>query len=630
MKKIYEGYRSSLPNSWFVIIFALVVSLMIVPSFPKGLTSSMLSQTSLYTQSVLGQNSEDNRPNILLIMGDDLGFSDIGVFGSEISTPNLDALARDGKILTNYHTHPTCSPARASLLTGVDNHIAGLGTMAENLAPNQIGKPGYEGYLSDRAVTVAELLRDAGYHTMMSGKWHLSGSGIQNGTTPSDKGFEESFALIEGGAGHFTYDPYYPGGHVTFMNNEEIAEKPTNMTYSNDLYTNNMISTIKRYHGDGNPLFMYLAFQVGHTPFQAPPDIIKKYQQVYESGWNEIRQQRFEKQKELGIWPANMNLSVSVPPLPSWESLNQTEKQHYSKVFAVHAAMTENMDENIGKVIQYLKDIGEYDNTLIMFTSDNGTSEPSETPLDMPIEEMEGIPPQEIAEFFARTNNSVLNIGNPNSNVGYGWRGGVMSASPLSGFKATQFEGGTRPPFIIKEPGLADTALPQGTGALSKIIDIIRANVRVTDMTPTFLEYAGVQHPGDTYQGRSIHPLMGKSIMPLLEGAVQQVHSDDEVLSQELFGNIAVYMGEWKALKQVFPEGIGEWRLFNLAQDITEDLRSDLSKQYPDVLKKMVSSYESYANEIGIIPPQFDLESQESYEEPFGNETEITAPITDI
>jgi arylsulfatase A-like enzyme len=611
------------------VIFALVASLIIVPSFPKGLASSMLSPNSLYPQIAFGQIQEEDRPNVLIIMGDDLGFSDIGIFGSEISTPNLDALAREGKILPNYHTHPTCSPARASLLTGVDNHIAGLGTMAENLAPNQIGKPGYEGYLTDRAPTVAELLRDAGYHTMMSGKWHLSGTGIQNGTTPSDKGFEESFSLIEGGANHFTYEPVYPGGHATFMHNQDIVERPTNMTYSNDLYTNNMINSIKNYQEDGKPLFMYLSFQVGHTPFQAPQEHIKKYEQIYDSGWNEIRQQRFEKQKELGIWPANMTFPRGVPPLPSWESLNQTEKQHYSKVFAVHAAMIENMDENIGRVIQYLRDIGEYDNTLIMFASDNGLSDPAESPLDIPLEEQEGIPPQEIEEFSASTNNTVPNIGNASSNVGYGWRGSVMSASPLSGLKATQFEGGTRAPFIMKEPSPADTALVQGTDALSEKVDIIRANVRVTDMTPTFLEYAGVQHPGETYQGKSIHPPTGKSIKPLLEGAVQQVHSDDEVLSQELFGNIAAYMGEWKALKQTFPNGTGEWRLFNLAQDVSEDIRSDLSQQYPDVLNKMVSSYESFAKEVGIIPPQFDLESQESYEEPFGNETQIFAPITD-
>ena len=235
------------------------------------------------------------------------------MFGSEISTPNLDALAREAKILTNYHTNPTCSPARASLLTGVDNHIAGMGTMYEQIAPNQIGKIGYEAYLNNRSATVAEILRDAGYHTLMSGKWHLSGKGYHNGTAPHDRGFEESLTLLEGGASHFTYEPCYPGGHVTFLLNGNKVERTVNMTYSNDLYTNNMIDSIKKYRGDDKPLFMYLSFQVAHTPFQAPEDYLKKYERTYNIGWNKIKEQRFEKQKELGIWAADMTyLTVSL------------------------------------------------------------------------------------------------------------------------------------------------------------------------------------------------------------------------------------------------------------------------------------------------------------------------------
>ena len=191
-------------------------------------------------------------------MGGDLGFSDIGSFGGEISTPNLDKLSAEGKILTNYHTSPVCSPAKVSFLTGVDNHVGDIGTMYENIAPNQVGKPGYETYINDRVVTVAELLRDAGYDTLMSGKWHLSWPGWQKGTTPHDGGFEDAFVLLESGAMHFNDDPYYAGGHSTFLSNDRQVPRPDNGTYSNEMYTNIMFDKIRKDQGDCNPLFMYL------------------------------------------------------------------------------------------------------------------------------------------------------------------------------------------------------------------------------------------------------------------------------------------------------------------------------------------------------------------------------------
>ena len=242
----------------FALIFGLVISLATIPP-TSGSSIHLASAQS--TES--GTNS--TRPNILLIMGDDLGFSDLGSFGSEIATPNLDALENEGKILTNYHTNSVCSPARVAILTGVDNHIGGIGTMYENIAPNQVGQPGYETYINDRVVTIAELLRDVGYNTLMSGKWHLSGKGLQNGSTPYDRGFEDVFTVFSSGAQHFNGDPYYYGGHPIFMRNNTEVPRPDNGTYSNDLYTNIMLDQIKKYQGDGKPLFMYLSYQVAHS-----------------------------------------------------------------------------------------------------------------------------------------------------------------------------------------------------------------------------------------------------------------------------------------------------------------------------------------------------------------------------
>ncbi len=423
-----------------VITSGIILSMMVVPS---------LESTSK-RQLVFAQGSATDiagkRPNVLVIMGDDFGFADIGSFGGEISTPNLDALARDGKMLTNYHTMPTCSPARLSFLTGVDNHIGGVGTMYENIAPNQVGKPGYETYINNRVVTVAELLKDSGYHTLMSGKWHLSGKGTQNGTSPYDRGFEDVFTLLQSGANHFNADPYQAGGHTFFMRNDKIVPRPDNGTFSNDLYTNIMLDQIKKYQGDSKPLFMYLAFQTAHSPFQAPQESIKKYEGVYNVGYDNIREQRFEKQKELGIWPANMTLPKRLPVLPSWDSLTPDQKEYRTKVLQVHAAMIDNMDSNVGRVIQYLKDIGEYDNTLILFTSDNGTS----SPVEMKDVALTGITKEEANAFNAQYDNSAANVGNSNSLVNYGAWGAGKAASPFSYFKASQGEGGVRSPFVIK------------------------------------------------------------------------------------------------------------------------------------------------------------------------------------
>jgi arylsulfatase A-like enzyme len=563
--------------------------------FILGLTLSLTATPSFITaaksQFALAQPSSSDvggkRPNILLIMGDDFGFSDIASFGSEIPTPNLDIIAKEGKILTNYHTGPVCSPARVAFLTGVDNHIGGIGTMYENIAPNQIGKPGYETYINDRVVTVQELLRDGGYHTMMSGKWHLSGDGLQNGSSPYQRGFEDVFTLLAGGAQHFDGGSETAGGLPLFMRNDKIVSRPDNGTFSNDLYTNIMLNQIKKYHGDGKPLFMYLSFQVAHSPFQAPEDVIKKYEDVYKVGYDKIREQRFEKQKQLGIWNADMKLPQRIPPVVLWDNLTSDQKAYRAKVLAVRAAMIEDMDTNIGRVIKFLKDIGEYDNTLIIFTSDNGSSEP----VEMKNLALGHVTTAQAEAFVNNFNNTVSNIGNANSLVNYGAWGTMLSVSPLSYYKSTQGEGGIRSPFVIKLPN---------TGNQTKT-EIVDAFVHVNDITPTFLEYAGVQPPGPTYKGHSVHAIMGKSIKSLLDGKTEVVHPDDEPIAQEMFNNTAVFMGDWKAVKNGPPTSDGKWHLFNITADIGEN--NDLASQYPEILAKLMSDYDKFAKDVGVIVP---------------------------
>lgn len=571
-----------------------------------GVIIGLIGQSSFIaflstSQPVFAQalgSSQDQRPNILLVVGDDFGWSDIGAFGAEISTPNLDQLAREGKIGINYHTAPTCSPARAAMLTGVDWHVGGLGNMYELIAQNQVGKPGYETYLNDRVVTVQELLRDAGYHTIQSGKWHLSGDGIQPGTTPYDRGFERAFTLVGDGGNHFTNGSIFPGGHTNFIENDTKVDRPGNGTlFSNDLYTDKMIEYINQTHGDGKPLFMYLAFQVAHSPFMSPPELIEKYDKIYSVGWDQIREQRFEKQKELGIWPTNMTLPSGQPPNVPWDSLSEEEKEYAAKILAVRAAMIENMDQNIGRLIDHLKQTGQYDNTVIVFTSDNSGSEAAQLPEG--ILGFNGVDYTAIPGFVNNLNNSLANLGNLNTEVNYGAWGPFVSSAPLSGFKASLYEGGTRAPFIIKEPAEAETAAAPSSNTTAA--SPIRSSMFVTDLTPTFLDYANVPHPGSTYNGTEVHPIMGKSIMPLLNGSTEEIHGIDDPIGVEMFNNTAVYKGQWVAINdKSHPTGKG-WQLYNIISDPAQT--KNLADQHPDVLQQMITDYQSYAEDVGVVIP---------------------------
>ena len=423
---------------------------------------------------------------------------------------------------------------------------------------------------------------------------------MEKGTTPYDKGFEDVFVLLESGAQHFSGDPYYAGGHSTFVKNDTQVPRPDNGTYSNEMYTNIMLDKIKNHQDDGKPLFMYLAYQVAHSPFQAPAELIKKYEGVYDVGYDKIREQRFEKQKEMGFWPADMTLPKQLPVSPAWDSLSPDEKTNRAKILVAHAAMIEDLDTNVGKVIKHLKDIGQYDNTLIIFTSDNGSSEPIE------MKDLATVGVEEANKFFNTFNNSDANIGNADSLVNYGAWGAGAAVSPFSYFKTTQGEGGVRPPLVIKTPGTSNQTTPE----------IISAFVHVNDMTPTMMEYAGAKHPGSTYNGHEVHPIMGKSLKPLLDGVVAQVYSDDEPVSQEMFNNTAVWMGDWKAVRNFQPVGDGQWHLFNLTADVGEN--TDLSNQYPEILKKLVSDYDKFAKDVGVVVPSGTIEAFQTVGEKSG------------
>lgn len=582
-------------KSHLQVILFLLLATTIVGSYIAPSALNRITHTPTAAAAAEGKN-----PNFLVIMGDDFGFSDIGAFGGEISTPNLDAIANEGKILTDYHTAPTCSPARASLLTGVDWHITGLGAMFEILADNQRGQPGYETYITDRVVTAAELLHDAGYHTYLSGKWHLSGQGNQPGSDPFDRGFEKSFSLLGDGANHFNDREYVPGYPVIFTENGKEVPRPGNNTvFETDVYANKLMDYINSTHADGKPFFGYLAFQAAHTPFQAPSQsTIDKYYKMYRSmGWDKLREQRFDKQKELGIWDSNMTIPTRYPPNQPWNTLSSEQQDYAAKVLAVHSAMIETMDKSLGRVIQYLKSIGQYDNTFIMFTSDNGSSEP----IDMiNFRYLTGVNVTLAQERLSLLNNSLANLGKANSDFNYDGWGPSVAASPLSGFKGTFYEGGVRVPFVVKIPQAAASSTSAATAASGSKNNIVKSFAFVEDITPTILDYAGVSHPA-TYKGHDVHPMTGKSLRPLLEGKVDRVYSDDEVVPQELFNQTSVRMGDWVGIHDS-TDKTGVWKLFNLRSDLGEN--TNVADQHSDIVQKMKTAYDKYAQDVGVIIPR--------------------------
>ena len=383
-------------------------------------------------------------PNILLIMADDMGYTDIGSFGSEIETPNIDALAKNGIRFSNFHTSVSCSPTRSMLMSGTDNHIAGLGNMSELMTPEQKGKPGYEGHLNDRVVSLAEILYDGGYHTYMSGKWHL---GDEPEYLPHARGFERSFSMLQGGASHWNdmiglQAATQPIAKYS-MNGEEIHELPDDF-YSSRSYADFLIDAIRENRGDRKPFLAYFAPTAAHDPIHVPEPWLSKYEGQYDDGYEVLKSKRITGAKQLGLVPPNAPAPELHPKTKPWNSLSKEEKALESKTMEAYAGMIENMDYHIGRVINFLKDIGEYDNTIIIFTSDNG-------PNPWYSEEYPG---NAGSKWMKQFDNSLENIGRINSFVGIGIGWACASAGPLDYFKLTVGEGGIRTPLIIAGPGV--------------------------------------------------------------------------------------------------------------------------------------------------------------------------------
>ncbi|MDX1405228.1 MAG: arylsulfatase [Woeseiaceae bacterium] len=526
-------------------------------------------------------SAADERPNIVLIIGDDIGFSDIGAFGSEIRTPNLDSLANEGVKLTNFHAAPTCGPTRSMLLTGVDHHLAGAGINRAGLfrVTELQGRPGYEGYLNDSVVTFVQLLNDAGYHTYATGKWD---PGNRPGQLPGDHGFDRSFVMAAGGASHFDdmagttrpvpVAPYFEDG-------KRVENLPKDF-FSSEFYTDRIIDYIES-NDDERPFLAYLSFTAAHWPLQVPDEWLDRYADEYEEGWQAVREARFSRQKDLGVIAAHAELSPGHPQVQDWDTLLPAQRQVELKRMRIYAAMIENMDHHIGRLLSALDERVTDRETVIIFMSDNGAEGNA---IDGILDNSYWIP--------SHFDNRLENLGRRGSYMwlGLGW--GDAAVSPFTLFKSYTTAGGLRTPAIIHS----------SSGRFNR--GMKDAVVTVRDIGPTLLELADVEQHDGRYKGRTVHRMSGKSLVDYLNGERDTVHGN-EPLGWELYASRALIKGEWKAVRIFPPAGSGEWQLFNLKTDPTENY--DLAGDYPKVMAELIADWDAYAKANGVAVYERDL-----------------------
>ncbi len=510
------------------------------------LATAGLAASACALPRAFGAGSEQ-RPNILVIMADDMGYSDIGCFGGEIHTPNLDALAAGGLRMTQFYNTARCCPSRASLLSGLYSHQTGVGWMAADW-----DKPGYRGYLSDRCVTIAEVLRPAGYTTLMAGKWHV---GEERPHWPVDRGFDEYYGLVSGGSNYWRLDP----GRV-FARNDQALVPDAPGFYLTDAFTDNALSFLDKYGGKQKPFFLYLAYTSPHWPLHAWPEDIQKYRGQYLIGWDELRRRRYQRMIEMGIvkkeWPLSPRDSVA----PAWETLSEEKKRDMDLRMAIYAAQVDRMDQNIGRVVRKLRQLGQLDNTLILFLSDNGGC-------------AEGG-----AFGFDRATGP---LGTAESYSSYGLAWANASNTPFRRFKHWVHEGGISTPLIAHWPAVIK-ACGETTDQPGHIIDLMA----------TCVDVAGAHYPRER-DGKQIVPLEGESLAPILREGQRKGH---DALYWEHEGNRAVRQGDWKLVSR-FPR---HWELYNLRQDRTE--QHDLAQAQPARVKEMVAMYVAWARRSQVLP----------------------------
>ena len=521
------------------------------------------------------------RPNIVLIVADDIGFSDFGAFGGEIETPNIDALASEGVRFSNFHTASSCAPTRAMLMTAVDSHLAGIGSMRELMPLSHRGEPGYEGVLSEQVQTIASRMQSSGYRTVVAGKWHL---GDDPRNLPPSRGFDYSVIQADSGSDNFEMRPYLPMKPEVFWyeGGQRLSALPEDF-YSSTFFVDKAIEFLEADNSRDEPFFAYIAFQANHTPVQAPAAFIDRYRERYTEGWVKVREARIRKIREYGLLPAHAKPAPG-PAQADWDKLDPEEQYFEARRMQAYAGMASAMDHEIGRLLAYLRESDQYDNTIFVVFSDNGAT---------------GTEPYENAygrRWLERHyHREVESLGEKGSWVAAGRQWGRVSNTPLSGYKFSAGEGGVRVPLII-------SGLPSIRPG-----EVSREFVYITDLAVTLLDMAGLAPPkgGAGNNGRT-----ARSLLPLLQANPLPLHGDDEALGYEFSGNAALYRGDFKMTRNLPPAGDRKWRLFNISEDPGET--DDLSARMPELFQQMQDEYVIYAEQHGVLemPENYSLAKQ--------------------
>lgn len=490
-------------------------------------------------QWLVAESTAAKRPNIILVMCDDMGFSDIGCYGSEISTPNLDGMAKGGIRFTHFYNCARCCPTRASLLTGLYPHQAGIGHMVQDR-----GYPSYQGYLNDRCVTIAEALRPAGYRTYLSGKWHV---GENRPHWPCDRGFERSYSLISGATNYFTLSP----GRKMAQDDTPIS--PDDF-YITDAISENAAAFIGEASRHENPFFLYVAYTAPHWPLHAFPEDIEKYRGRYKLGWDALREERHKRMIQTGIVEEKWNVTPRDPRAPAWADAEH--KEWYDRRMAVYAAQIDRMDRGIGKILAKLKEVGAVENTLVLFLSDNGGC----------------------AEELAQNKPDVM-PGPKETHTSYGLPWANASNTPFRRYKHWVHEGGIATPLVARWPRVIKPG------------QITHQAGHVIDLMATCLDVAGAAYP-ENHGGTEIVPLEGKSLLPILRGGKRAGH---DAIFWEHEGNRAVHARNWK-LVSMHPQG---WELYDLEADRTE--LHNLADKMPNKVKELAGRYQDWAERRGVL-----------------------------
>jgi arylsulfatase len=498
------------------------------------------------------------KPNIVLIMVDDMGYSDLGCYGSEIRTPNLDQLAAEGLRFSQFYNAARCCPTRASLLTGLYPHQAGVGHMIhfEREGP-------YQGYLNDRCITIAEVLKQGGYATYMSGKWHV---GEDRPHWPVDRGFDRHYGLIGGAMNYFDIRKgKTPKVQRRFAKQGEAHVPPSEGFYATDAFTDFAIECIDDHKGADQPFFLYLAYTAPHWPLHALPEDIARYRGRYMEGWPAVRKQRYQRLIELGLINATWPLSGQDDAATDWDSLTDEQKQVMDHKMAIYAAQIDRMDQGVGKVMEALKRNGYDDDTLVMFLSDNGACHESGS----------------LGRNFRPDLDGEM--GSVDSYHSYGLSWSNASNTPFRKHKSWVHEGGIATPLIVRFPS-----------RIPKPGHITHQLGHVVDIMTTCCDAAGINYPRE-FEGHALTPSEGLSLLPVFEGRERQPH---DLLYWEHYGNRAVRSGKWKLVEDGTDSRQGGWELYDMESDRTE--LNNLVDARPEVAKELKAKYSAWAERVRV------------------------------